>query len=57
MTKHIDVRLHFVIDVFVVGKVSVKKFLTDINPIDILTEFVSMSKFRVALDLLKACSI
>lgn len=52
-TKHIDVRLHFVRDVISQGQVKVEKISTLVNPANILTKVVPVSKFEEALNLLQ----
>jgi len=52
-TKHIDVRLHFIKDVINSGQVIIEKISTEINPADIFTKAVPVSKFKEALELLK----
>ena len=51
-TKHIDVKLHFVRDVIASNQVEVKKISTDVNPADMLTKVIPVSKFEEALNLL-----
>ena len=51
-TKHIDVRLHFVRDIISRDVIKVEKISTLINPADILTKPVPVSKFEEALNLL-----
>ncbi|XP_073130842.1 secreted RxLR effector protein 161-like [Henckelia pumila] len=52
-TKHIDVRLHFLRDIIFRGLVKVLKIDTMINPADILTKEVPVSKLQHALGMLK----
>ena len=51
-TKHIYVRMHFVIDVIAEGSVVVQKIPTKDNPIDMITNPVPAAKFRHCLDLI-----
>lgn len=53
-SKHIDVKLHFVIDVVARGVVKVKKIHTDDNPADMLTKSLPSIKFRYCLDLVNS---
>ncbi|XP_073121017.1 secreted RxLR effector protein 161-like [Henckelia pumila] len=52
-TKHIDVRLHFVRDIISRGLIEVQNIDTLINPADILTKVVPVSKLNHALRKLK----
>ena len=52
-TKHIDVRLHFIRDVIVRGLIEVVKISTKVNPADMLTKVILVSKFKEVLNLLK----
>ena len=51
-TKYIDVRLHFVRDIIPQGIIKVEKISTLINPADMLTKSIPVSKFEEALNLL-----
>ena len=44
-TKHIDVRYHFVRDIFMKGDLSIMKISTDKNPADMMTKPLSQDKF------------
>ena len=52
-TKHINVRLHFVTDIVSQGVIKVEKISTLVNPVDMLTKVIPISKFESALNLLK----
>ncbi|XP_073271570.1 secreted RxLR effector protein 161-like [Primulina huaijiensis] len=52
-TKHVDVRLHFVRDIITRQLVSVRKIDTKVNPADVLTKIIPVSKLKDALGLLK----
>lgn len=52
LTKHIDVRYHFVRDVVEEGHISLTKVHTDENPADMLTKVVTGNKFQHCLNLL-----
>ena len=52
MTKHIDIRLHFIRDVVTSGKVSIKKIHTEEDLADFLTKIVSSFKFPKCKDLI-----
>ena len=52
-TKHIDMQLHFVKDMITQRQVEVKKIATEINPIDMLTKPIPVSKFEHTLALFK----
>ena len=51
MSKHIDVRLHFVRDIIIAGEIRVGKILTKDNPFDILTKSLNVTKFKYCLNL------
>ncbi|XP_073154038.1 secreted RxLR effector protein 161-like [Henckelia pumila] len=51
-TNHIDVRLHFVRDIISKGLTIIKKIDTLVNPADILTKVVPVSKLNQALGML-----
>lgn len=53
ITKHIDVRLHFVREVISKQLVKVKKINTTINHADMLTKVIPVNKLKDALSLLK----
>lgn len=52
-TKHIDVRLHFIRHIISKREVTESKIATEVNPADILTKVIPLSKFKEALGLLK----
>ena len=52
MSKHIDVRLHFIQDVIETKEILVEKIPTEENHADDLTKFVPQSKFKHCLDLI-----
>ena len=52
-TKHIDIKLHFIRDIVTRGLVEIAKIVTEINPVDLLTKVIHVSKFNATLDLLK----
>ena len=52
-TKHIDVRMHFMIDFMVEGLVVVQKIPTEGNHVDMITKPVPAAKFRHCLDLIR----
>ena len=51
MSKHIDVRLHFVRDIIVAGEIRVGKIPTKDNPSNILTKSLNVTKFKYCLNL------
>ena len=51
-SKHIDVRLHFVRDIIVVGEIGVGKVPTKDNPSDMLTKSLNVTKFKHYLNLI-----
>ena len=51
-TKYIDVRLRFVRDIISQGVIKVVKISTLVNPVDMLTKCIPVSKFEEALNLL-----
>ena len=51
ITKHIDVRLHFVRDIISQGIIKVEKISTLIKPADMLTKSIPVSKFEETLNL------
>ena len=57
MTKHIDVRMHFIRDVIAQGAIILKKIPTVDNPTDMITKFVPIIKFKYCLDLIDVGSI
>lgn len=50
-SKHVDVKLDYVMDVISSGEVKVEKILTDDNPVDMLTTCVPLKKFELCLRL------
>lgn len=50
-TKHIDVRLHFIREVFASKQVEIKKIHADDNPADMLTKALPSTKFKHCLNL------
>ncbi|KAH9694912.1 Integrase catalytic domain-containing protein [Citrus sinensis] len=50
-TKHIDIKLHFIINEVSKGAVKMAKVHTDENPADMLTKAVPSAKFNICLDL------
>ncbi|KAG7554626.1 GAG-pre-integrase domain [Arabidopsis suecica] len=52
-TKHIDIKYHKIREVIADGVVEVQKISTLINPADIFTKIVPVSKFKSALDSLR----
>ena len=52
-TKHIDVRLHFVRDIIERKLVEIMKISTEVNPADMLTKVIPVSKFKTTLSLLR----
>ena len=51
LTKHIDVKRHFIRDIVVVGEIKVEKIHTSQNPADMLTNPLLNTKFQHCLDL------
>ena len=51
-TIHIDIRLYFIRDIIVEGKVEVVKIATKVNSADVLTKVVHVDKFKQAWSLL-----
>ena len=49
-TKHIDIKLHFIINVISKGVISMVKVHTKDNPTDMLTKVVTTTKFKSCLD-------
>ena len=49
-TKHIDIKLHFIINVISKGVISMVKVHTDDNLADMLTKVVTTTKFKSCLD-------
>ena len=56
-TKHIDVRLHFIIKVIAEGKVELKKISTAETPADMLTKSLPLAKFGHCRNLLNIYEI
>ncbi|KAH9717481.1 hypothetical protein KPL71_021830 [Citrus sinensis] len=50
-TKHIDIKLHFIINEVSKGAVKMAKVHTDENPADMLTKAVPSANFNICLDL------
>ena len=50
-TKHIDVKLQFIIDELGKGTVIVSKIHTSVNPADALTKILSTAKFEFCVNL------
>lgn len=50
-TKHIDIKLHFIINEVCKGTIKMIKVHTNENPTDMLTKVVSIAKFRMCLNL------
>ena len=55
MTKHIDVRYHFVHDIIARGDIVVPKVITHDNPTDMMTKILLVAKFEHFLDLASIC--
>ncbi|KAL6331890.1 hypothetical protein AAG906_020238 [Vitis piasezkii] len=53
MTKHVDVRYHFIRENVSSGAVKLEKISTIDNPIDMATKVLPVSKFRYCLDLVQ----
>ena len=51
-TKHIDVRYHFIREKVIEGKILVDKISIEDNPADAGTKVLTLSKFKLCLDLL-----
>ncbi|GMI75420.1 cysteine-rich RLK (RECEPTOR-like protein kinase) 8 [Hibiscus trionum] len=56
-TKHIDVRYHFVREIFEEGKVLLQKIATAENPADMLTKVVTSIKFNHCLNLINILQV
>ena len=56
-TKHIDVRYHFVREVFEKGKILLQKIPTADNPADMMTKVVTTIKFNHCLNLINILRI
>src|SRR5690606_19239299 len=52
-TKHVDVRYHFIREKITDGIIIIEKISTEDNPADVGTKVVTLSKFKLCLDLLK----
>lgn len=52
MTKHIDVRLHFIRDMVESEKVRFMKIMSEDNLVDVFTKSLTSSKFKNCLDLI-----
>ena len=57
MTKHIDVRLHFIKESVSNGTVAVQKIATAENPVDMMTKPLPIDKFKHYLDLINICKV
>ena len=57
ITKHIDVRYHFISEIVSQGTVAVRKVATLDNPVDMMTKLVLLDKFKYCLDLICVCSL
>ena len=55
-TKYINVKIHFIRDVIAQGAIVLKKNPHN-NPVDMMTKFVPMIKFKHCLDLIGVSSI
>jgi len=55
-TKHIDVKFHYIRDIIADGTVEVLKISTEKNPEDIFIKVLAVSKFQIALNLLRVKS-
>ncbi|KAL5541599.1 hypothetical protein UlMin_009309 [Ulmus minor] len=51
-TKHVDVRYHFIIEKVIEGKILVEKISTNDNLADAGTKVLTLSKFKLCLELL-----
>ncbi|GMI79054.1 hypothetical protein HRI_001574700 [Hibiscus trionum] len=56
-TKHIDVRYHFVREIFEEGKILLQKIATAENPADMLTKVVTSIKFNHCLNLINILQV
>ena len=56
-TKHIDVRYHFVREIFEEEEIILQKIHTTENPADMLTKMVTRVKFEHCLDLINILHI
>lgn len=54
-TKHIDIKLHFIINKVSKGVVKMVKIHTDSNPADMLTKVVSTAKLKFCLNMAGLC--
>ena len=52
ITKHIDVKCHFISEIVSQGTIVVRKVATLDNPTDMMTELVLLDKFKYCLDLI-----
>ena len=57
ITKHIDVRYHFISEIVSQGTVVVRKVATLDNLADMMTKLVLLGKFKYCLDLICVCSL
>lgn len=55
--KHIDVRYHFIRDVFEEGDINVQKVSIVDNATDVMTKSLTVSKFRHYLDLISCLDV
>ena len=51
-TKHVDVRYHFIREKVIEGKILVEKISTEDNLADVGTKVLTLSKFKLFVDLL-----
>ena len=56
ITKHIDLRYHFISEIVSQGTVAIRKVATLDNPADMMTKLVLLDKFKYCLDLISICS-
>ena len=56
-TKHIDVRYHFVREIFEEGKILLQKIATTENPADMMTKVVTVIKFNHCLNLINILQV
>ena len=57
ITKHIDVRCHFISEIVSQGTIVVRKVATLDNPMDMMTKLVLLDKFKYCLDLIGVCNL
>ena len=51
-TKHINIRYHFIYEIISQGAIVVKNIGTSNNPVDILTNSITIAKFKQCLNLI-----